>query len=402
MADCVVINYKEHSMRQISGKNAHSSGRVFRASKDKNQLDIDLANSNGVQHDDNSMATNRHIQISLIDELAEQGFLSYNKAEVSWQKNNLTNEHGPSHGSYVEHPRHESHHSSQANQSFTNTQASETVFKPHFQHLTSTVDRTYRKIVNQNSSSNSSIEPNHSDREQSSSISSQSNHTENIQSDVIVTTQQSSDVKNTARNAQPTKQNSQSVEHESNSAHQIQSSAGNSTITHTTITSHEDIKPPKEQIAAYETILFPPPLPQNQIQMTTPQAILATHPISPPWVDINLSYFNCRIIAKFAHPYYCDKYITCVGGKKAIGTCPLGEAFNSKLSICSTDWSSCNFVQRCSHHNELLADIHYNERFYVCSQKPFTFLKSIYHVHQRACPNGLIFRSDLKSCWLPK
>lgn len=108
------------------------------------------------------------------------------------------------------------------------------------------------------------------------------------------------------------------------------------------------------------------------------------------------SGWACRKIGRHRHPSNCQKYVQChICGENSVYECPYEHAFDGRQ--CSSDWSSCGSLPRCSYDRALLPDPWNSSNYFVCVRKKGTLHK--FFVFRRFCPEGHEFDVVRQQCY---
>lgn len=108
-----------------------------------------------------------------------------------------------------------------------------------------------------------------------------------------------------------------------------------------------------------------------------------------------VSGWSCPKIGRYKHPTHCQKYVQCkFCGENSVYRCGHDESFDGKR--CSSNWSTCGALKKCTFHRELLRDPWNKHGYFVCLQsKGFSKKHGIY---RRECYDNYHFDVHRQKC----
>lgn len=108
--------------------------------------------------------------------------------------------------------------------------------------------------------------------------------------------------------------------------------------------------------------------------------------------------WECSRLGRYAHPVDCQRYIRCTfRGENTVYECDDDEAYDPDQRECTTDWSSCEALEQCLYHRQLLEDPSDANGYFICISNRRAFHES-YTVYRRQCSEGRIFDDDYQQC----
>lgn len=108
--------------------------------------------------------------------------------------------------------------------------------------------------------------------------------------------------------------------------------------------------------------------------------------------------WECPRFGKHAHPIDCQKYVKCsFKGDNEVFECDDDEAFDPKNRQCTTDWSTCEALEQCLYHRQLIEDPSDDNGYFICIKNNNKFKES-FTVARRSCSNFRKFDKDYQLC----
>lgn len=112
-----------------------------------------------------------------------------------------------------------------------------------------------------------------------------------------------------------------------------------------------------------------------------------------------VSGWTCPKMGYYKHPTHCQKYVRCkFCGENSVHVCGHDDCYDGKR--CSTDWSTCGELGKCSRHAQLLRDPWNKHGYFICWKKK-GFPKK-HRVYRRECFNNFIFNVHKQKCIRPR
>lgn len=112
-----------------------------------------------------------------------------------------------------------------------------------------------------------------------------------------------------------------------------------------------------------------------------------------------VSGWTCPKFGYYKHPTHCQKYVHCkFCGENSVYRCGHDDCYDGKR--CSSDWSTCGELERCTRHGQLLHDPWDRHGYFICWQRK-GFPKK-HRVYRRECYNKYIFNVQKQKCIRPK
>jgi len=115
--------------------------------------------------------------------------------------------------------------------------------------------------------------------------------------------------------------------------------------------------------------------------------------------------WSCPRRGRYAHPIDCQKYVECSksGGpfskelSNTVYECEDDEAYDPSIRSCTTDWSSCEALEQCLYHRQLVEDPSDDNSYFICIRDSNKFKES-YSLYRRDCTPGRKFDKDYALC----
>lgn len=108
--------------------------------------------------------------------------------------------------------------------------------------------------------------------------------------------------------------------------------------------------------------------------------------------------WECPRLGKYAHPIDCQKWVKCsLGGENKVYECEDDEAYDPDQRTCTTDWSTCEALEQCLYHRQLIEDPSDDNSYFICIRNSKKFKES-YSVNRRQCTAGRSFDPDYQLC----
>lgn len=114
--------------------------------------------------------------------------------------------------------------------------------------------------------------------------------------------------------------------------------------------------------------------------------------------------WTCPRKGRYAHPIDCQKYVECSKSgpfsktlTNTVYECDDDESYDPDIRSCTTDWSTCEALEQCLYHRQLIEDPSDDNSYFICikDQKKF---KESYTLYRRDCTAGRIFDPDYQLC----
>lgn len=114
--------------------------------------------------------------------------------------------------------------------------------------------------------------------------------------------------------------------------------------------------------------------------------------------------WSCPRQGRYAHPIDCQKYVECSKSgafskdvSNTVFECADDEAYDPSIRSCTTDWSSCEALEQCLYHRQLIEDPSDDNSYFICIRSGSKFKES-YNVYRRDCTPGRVFDPDYQLC----
>lgn len=115
--------------------------------------------------------------------------------------------------------------------------------------------------------------------------------------------------------------------------------------------------------------------------------------------------WSCPRKGRYAHPIDCQKYVECSksGGpfskdlQNTVYECEDDESYDPNIRSCTTDWSSCEALEQCLYHRQLVEDPSDDNSYFICIRDSNKF-KETYSLYRRDCTPGRTFDPDYQLC----
>lgn len=108
--------------------------------------------------------------------------------------------------------------------------------------------------------------------------------------------------------------------------------------------------------------------------------------------------WECPRLGKYAHPVDCQRYVKCsLKGENSVFECEEDEAYDPDQRQCTTDWSSCDALDQCLYHRQLIEDPSDEGGYFICIRNQNKFKES-YTLYRRPCTEGRLFDPDYQLC----
>lgn len=108
--------------------------------------------------------------------------------------------------------------------------------------------------------------------------------------------------------------------------------------------------------------------------------------------------WECPRLGKYAHPVDCQRYVKCsLKGENSVFECEEDEAYDPDQRQCTTDWSSCEALDQCLYHRQLIEDPSDEGGYFICIRNQNKFKES-YTLYRRACTEDRLFDPDYQLC----
>lgn len=115
--------------------------------------------------------------------------------------------------------------------------------------------------------------------------------------------------------------------------------------------------------------------------------------------------WSCPRQGRYAHPIDCQKYVQCQksGGpfskdlQNTVYECEDDESYDPSIRSCTTDWSSCEALEQCLYHRQLIEDPSDDNSYFICIRDQNKFKES-YSLYRRDCTPGRVYDADYGLC----
>lgn len=108
--------------------------------------------------------------------------------------------------------------------------------------------------------------------------------------------------------------------------------------------------------------------------------------------------WSCPRLGRYAHPIDCQKYVRCtLRGENTVYECDDDEAYDPSTRQCTTDWSSCEALDQCLYHRQLIEDPSDDNSYFICIENNHSIRES-YTLYRRQCAEERIFDEDYQQC----
>lgn len=114
--------------------------------------------------------------------------------------------------------------------------------------------------------------------------------------------------------------------------------------------------------------------------------------------------WSCPRQGRYAHPIDCQKYVECSKNgafskdlQNTVYECEDDEAYDPSIRSCTTDWSSCEALEQCLYHRQLIEDPSDDNSYFICIRSGSKFKES-YNLYRRDCTPGRAFDPDYQLC----
>lgn len=114
--------------------------------------------------------------------------------------------------------------------------------------------------------------------------------------------------------------------------------------------------------------------------------------------------WECPRQGRYAHPIDCQKYVQCSRQgpfnrelTNTVYECDDDEAYDPDIRSCTTDWSSCEALEQCLYHRQLIEDPSDESSYFICIRERNGFRES-YNLYRRECTPGRVFDGDWGVC----
>lgn len=115
--------------------------------------------------------------------------------------------------------------------------------------------------------------------------------------------------------------------------------------------------------------------------------------------------WTCPRKGRYAHPIDCQKYVECSRSgpfsktlQNTVFECADDEAYDPTIRACTTDWSSCEALEQCLYHRQLIEDPSDDNSYFICIRDSSMKLQETYDVYRRDCSPGRVFDPDYQLC----
>lgn len=108
--------------------------------------------------------------------------------------------------------------------------------------------------------------------------------------------------------------------------------------------------------------------------------------------------WECPRLGKYAHPVDCQRYVKCsLKGQNTVYECEEDEAYDPDQRECTTDWSSCDALEQCLYHRQLIEDPSDESGYFICIRNQ-NKIKESYTLYRRQCTEDRLFDPDYQLC----